>query len=227
MHNLIKSEVYKLFHGKELIICIAAVMLFSIIMIAFGGYENGKATLTTESREIIGLVICTLFAVSYIGKDFTAKTVHHALTSGNARSKVFCSKFISYSVACFILLLLNDIFMGFGYSAFYGWGESFAQQEMFFSFVYILVGILFDLCIVSIPFFICVLIQNNAVAMVTSFGAVALIIALSQMPWSYITERIAVHQGGSIDFIFLISFVVVTAVLNGLGVTVFRKQDIQ
>lgn len=91
MHNLIKSEVYKLFHGKELIICIAAVMLFSIIMIAFGGYENGKATLTTESREIIGLVICTLFAVSYIGKDFTAKTVHHALTSGNARSKVFAA----------------------------------------------------------------------------------------------------------------------------------------
>lgn len=83
MRNLIKSEIYKLFHGKELIICIVAVILFSIITIVFGGYENGKTALTAESREIIGLVICTLFAVSYIGKDFTAKTVHPALTAGN------------------------------------------------------------------------------------------------------------------------------------------------
>ena len=63
--------------------CIVAVILFSIITIVFDGYENGKTALTTESREIIGLVICTLFAVSYIGKDFTAKTVHHALASVN------------------------------------------------------------------------------------------------------------------------------------------------
>lgn len=63
MRNLIKSEIYKLFHGKELIICIVADILFSIITIVFGGYENGKTALTTESREIIGLVICTLFAV--------------------------------------------------------------------------------------------------------------------------------------------------------------------
>ena len=37
MRNLIKSEIYKLFHGKELIICIVAVILFSIITIVFGG----------------------------------------------------------------------------------------------------------------------------------------------------------------------------------------------
>lgn len=131
MGSLIKAELYKLFHGKELRVCAAAVFLPAMIVAAFGGYENGKAALTTEGREIIGLVICTLFAVAYVGKDFTAKTVHHALTSGNSRLKILGSKFAAYHTACVLLLILNDILMGFGYGMIYGWGQPFTQGELF------------------------------------------------------------------------------------------------
>lgn len=227
MINLLKAEIYKLFHGKELGICTIAVLLFAMINSAFGGYANGRAALTTEGREIFGLLICTLFAVTYIGKDFTSKTIHHALTSGNARAKVLGSKFLTYSIACFILLILNNIFMGFGYGAIYGWGQPFTQQELLFLLIYMLIGIAFDLCILSIPFFICVLIQNNTLTIVTSFGIIGLIVVLSQMPWNIITEGIANGQGGPGEVLFLIAFIVITVVLYILSTILFCKQDIQ
>lgn len=227
MSNLLKAEVYKLFHGKELGICTIAVLIFAILNAALGGYANGKAILTTEGREIFGLIICTLFAVTYVGKDFTSKTVHHALTSGNTRAKVLGSKFITYSIACFILLILNDIFMGFGYGAIYGWGQPFTQEELLFSLMYIIIGIIFDLCILSIPFFICVLIQNNTLTIVVSFGSIGMIVALSQMPWSLIAENMASSQGGFGETVTLIAFIVAAVVLYILSTIIFRKQDIQ
>lgn len=226
MRNLMKAELFKLLHGKELLICIAAGFVLPVLMIAVGGYENGKVVLTTESREIIGLVIGTLFAVAYVGKDFTSKTVHHALTSGAGRGQVFGSKFLSYQIACFLLLTLNILSMGGGYSLFYGWGQRFTGEEMFFAVVYSLTGIFFDMCILSVPFFICALLRSQALSMAASFGMIGLTIALSQMPWSYIAAQAASRRFGTMELMYFLFFLLSACILYTASLFYFKRQDI-
>lgn len=226
MRKLLKAELYKLLHGKELPICIAASFVLPVLMIVVGGYENGKLVLTTESREIIGLVIGALFAVTYVGKDFTSKTIHHALTSGAGRGQVLGSKFVSYQIACFFLLILNILAMGGGYSIFYGWGQRFTGEELFFAAVYSLSGIFFDLCILSVPFFICVLLRSQALSMAASFGMIGLAIALSQMPWTYIAMQAAERRFGAVQLIYFLCFFLAVGILYAASLCYFKKQDI-
>ena len=80
--------------------------------------------------------------------------------------------------------------MGGLYSLFYGWGQSFNGEELYFVIVYISVVIFFDLCISSIPFFICVIIRNSSIAIALSAGVIGLIFALSQMPWDTVAYSI-------------------------------------
>lgn len=227
MRNLLKSEFYKLVHGKEFGICIVALLVFSLINVAFGGIDGGRNALTTESREIVGLIVCTMFAVTYVGKDFTSKTVYHALTSGNSRGQVFGSKYICYEIVCLVLLLLNALFMGGIYSAFYGWGQPFNNNELFFAFIYPVIGAIFDLCIMSVPFIICVLLRNNSLSLVLSFGFIGLLIALSQMAWDYFAQNIAYSQFGIVEILCIFLFLLVTSVLYFLSVSLFKKQDVQ
>ena len=131
MYNLLKAEIYKLKYSKELLICIIGLFVLGAINIYYGGVLNGREALTHQSREIFGLIACTLFATTYIGKDFVSKTINHILTSGHKRNKVLLSKYISYIISCIIILLTNYLFMGGLYSLFYVWGQSFNGDELY------------------------------------------------------------------------------------------------
>lgn len=93
--------------------------------------------------------------------------------------------------------------------------------------IYVTVGTVFDLCIVSIPFFICTLVQSNALTIVSSFGSIGLIVALSQMPWSYIAESMASRQSGLGEVLFLTAFVAAAVILYIVSAVIFCRQDIQ
>ena len=229
MHNLLKAEIYKLRYSKELLICIIGLFILGAINIYFGGIMNGKESLTHQSREMFGIMACTLFAITYIGKDFVSKTINHTLTSGHRRNKVLLGKYISYIIACIIILLTNYLFMGGLYSLFYGWGQSFNQAELYFVIVYISMGIFFDLCIVSIPFFICTLIRNSSITIALSAGVIGLIFTLSQMPW----DTVAYNMGskdtslGATSIIFSLFVIGITCLLYLICNYNFKKMDIQ
>ena len=229
MYNLLKAEGYKLKFSKELLICIIGLLVLGVITIYYGGGITGKECLASQSREMFGLMACTLFAITYIGKDFVSKTINHTLTAGHRRQKVLLSKYIVYIIACIIILLTNYFFMGGLYSLFYGWGQSFTWTELYFVIVYMLMGIFFDLCIVSIPFFICMLIRNSSIAMALSAGVIGLIFTLSQMPWDTIAYSIGSKDTslGSISIIFSVIFIVITYLLYLICNYNFKKMDIQ
>ncbi|MEG1312164.1 MAG: ABC transporter permease subunit [Romboutsia sp.] len=229
MHNLFKAEIYKLKYSKELIICIIGLFVLGAIGIYYGGGMTGKESLASQSREMFGLMACTLFAITYIGRDFSFKTINHTLTAGHKRSKVLLGKYASYTVACIIILLTNYLFMGGLYSIFYGWGQSFTGTELYFVIVYIFMGIFFDLCIVSIPFFICVLIRNSSIAMALSAGVIGLIFTLSQMPWDTVAYSIASKDAslGAFSIIFSLFFIIITTLLYSMCNHNFKKMDVQ
>lgn len=229
MYNLLKAETYKLKYSKELLICIIGLFILGIITIYYGGESTGKESLASQSREMFGLMACTLFAITYTGKDFISKTINHTLTSGNKRNKILLSKYVSYIIACIIILLANYFFMGGVYSFIYGWGQIFNSTELYFVIVYMSMGIFFDLCIVSIPFFICVLIRNSSIAMALSVGVIGLIFTLSQMPWDTVAYSVGIKDisSGVTSIIFSLFFTVITILLYLACNYNFKKMDIQ
>lgn len=228
MYNLLKAETYKLKYSKELLICIIGLFILGVINIYYGGELTAKESLTSQSREMFGLIACTLFAITYIGKDFVSKTINHTLTSGNRRKKVLLSKYISYIIACIIILLTNYSFMGGLYSVFYGWGQSFTGSELYFVIVYISMGIFFDLCIASIPFFLCVLIRSSSIAIALSAGLIGLIFTLSQMPWDTVAYSVGSKDTslGMTSIMFSLFFVASTTLLYLVCNYNFKKMDI-
>lgn len=229
MYNLFKAEIYKLKLSKELLICIVGLFMLGLISVYYGGGTTGKETLSSQSREIFGLIACTLFCFTYIGRDFSFKTINHTLTAGHKRSKVLLSRYVSYLVSCIILLLINYLFMGGLYILFYGWGQSFTEAELYFVIVYVLMGVFFDLCILSIPFFICILIRNSSIATALSVGVIGIILSLSQMPWDTIAYCIG-SKDTSLDVspvAFSLFFIIITALLYFICNHNFKKLDIQ
>ena len=118
--------------------------------------------------------------------------------------------------------------MGGLYSIFYGWGQLFDSGELYFLIVYIFFGIYFDFCIVSIPFFICILVNTHSMAMALSFGVIGLIFSLSQMPWDTVAYSIASKDAslGILPIIFVIGFAIVTSILYLVSNYCFNKKDI-
>lgn len=228
MYNLFKAEMYKLKYSKELIISAIELLVLALIGVYYGD-TGGRDSLISESCEIFGLMACTLFAITYTVKDISSKTINHALTSGNTRGMILLSKYSSYIVACFIILLLKYIFMGGLNTIFHGWGQDFHGGELYFLVVYMLVAIFFDLCIVSIPFFICILIKTSSIAITLSTAAIGIILTLSQMPWITISYNIAMKDNslGILPFILIGCFIVGTILLYLFSYYYFKKLDIQ
>ncbi len=229
MYNLFKAEIYKLKLSKELLICTVGLFMLGLISVYYGGGTTGKETLSSQSREIFGLITCTLFCIIYIGRDFSFKTINHTLTAGHKRSKVLLSRYASYLGSCIVLLLINYLFMGGLYILFYGWGQSFTEAELYFVIVYVLIGIFFDLCILSLPFFICILIRNSSIATALSVGIIGIILSLSQMPWDTIAYCIG-SKDTSLDVspvVFSLFFIIITALLYFICNHNFKKLDIQ
>ena len=229
MYNLLKAETYKLKYSKELLICIIGLFILGAITIYYGGESTGRESLASQSREMFGLMACTLFAITYSGKDFGSKTINHTLTAGHRRNKVLLGKYITYIIACIIILLTNYLFMGGLYSIFYGWGQSFTESELYFVIVYISMGIFFDLCIASIPFFICILIRSSSISMVVSVGVIGLIFTLSQMPWDTVAYSMGSKDTslGDTSIIFSLFFIVITCLIYLICNYNFKKMDIQ
>lgn len=229
MYNILKSEIYKLKYSKEFMICLIGLLILAIINTYYGSVEGGaRGALVHQSREIFGIIACSFFATTYVGRDLVTKTINHTLTSGHARSKVFLSKYLCYLIGCVIILLANYAFIGSTYGLFYGWGQVFNSNELYFLFVYVVVGIFFDICISSVSFFICILVKNSSISIALCGGIIGLILALTQLSWDTIAYYIANkdYSLGMIPFIFAISFVLGTSILYLICNHCFSKQDI-
>ena len=68
MYNLLKAETYKLKHSKELLTCIIGLFVLGAITIYYGGESTGKESLSSQSREMFGLMACTCLLLHILGK---------------------------------------------------------------------------------------------------------------------------------------------------------------
>lgn len=229
MYNLLKAEMFKIKYSKELKICILLIVILGITNVSFHEMESGKHSLTSEGREMIGLLICTLFAGMYIGAEFSQKTIYHPVISGYKRFSVLVSKYISYLVACTIILITNLLMMGGLYSIFYGWGEAFTSTEFQFITTYSIVGLFLDLCLVSISFFIAFQLEDTGISIAVSLVAMGIILLTSQIFWEriayYIADRTLSLDGIPIMMTFLL--VLLPAIVLLISSLFFSRQDMK
>ena len=227
MYNLLKSELYKLKYSKELKLTLLLICILGAITIYFHGNPTGRENLLDESTQIFSLIACAIFAGMFIGNEFSKRTIFHLIVSGHSRVSVLSSKFLSYLIGCIIIIVSNIIINGGLYTIFYGWSVPFNKPELIFTITYILINILFSLCIASIVFIIPFIIRDRTMATVTSAFIMGLFLTLSQVFWLNTTLNIAngtkdIKTISTVGIIIAIPIIVILT-----GNLLFKTQDIK
>lgn len=227
MYNLIKAEIYRLKYNKEIRLCIILIIILGIINLYFHGIPTGRESLTNESTDMFSLMACAIFAGMYIGSEFSKRTIYHLIVSGHSRFSVLISKLTSYLIGCFIIIASNLFINGGIYSMFYGWGAPFNGSEIMFIVMYVLINILFILCIATMVFLVPFIVRDGAMATAVSVFIMGIFLALSQTFWSYtalnIASKVQVNSNIYITLIILAIPILVVVIGNIL----FKTQDIK
>lgn len=229
MYNLLKVELYKLKRDKNLLIIGVLIIVFGTINIAFQPDKNGKLSFISEFKDIFALLGCALYAGISIGSEFTNRTIQKKIVMGYSRIEIVFSKLISYFIGCIVLFLLSGIMFGGVYTLFYGWGQALTVHELFFIVNYTLIGIILNLCICSISFFISFFIKDTGISTAISICIVGFIISFSQNAWTYVAYCLASNT--KIDFqsaLITILFCLITLIAM-LSVTCisFKKSELK
>lgn len=115
-----------------------------------GGNQIDTMTLLIE---IIGLISCALFSGLSVGTDFSGRTIIHTVTSGKSRSCVWVSKYLSFFMACIVLLSVNSLAANAGFLLFHRTGLVFSLTGMTAVVLYTFAGIVYDLCLASLLYY--------------------------------------------------------------------------
>lgn len=222
MFQLLKSELYIVIHELEIKLFIICILGFVLINLVFGGYDGAINLLETESREIFALILCIFWCNIFLHKSFNLKTIYHVLVSGKSRKTIFYSKFVAYEIISLFLILFNNLAILLLYGIGYGIGEGSSGNII----TYMVVGGVFDLCIVLVPFILMMLIRNNTIAFLGGLSYIAIIIMITQMSWNEIAINLSRGTVKHIDI--LVIFIVIA--LGGVGIYFtmkkFEKQDV-
>lgn len=181
MGDLLQAELYKMYHCKTLTICVVFVLAIELVNgFLHGGDQIGTMILL---MEIIGLVACALFAGAFVCTDFSHKTVYHTLTSGKSRACVWFSRYLAYSAACLLLLLINALAVNGSVIFFHNDQLSLAALIWPSILGYTIGGMIYDLCLVSVFFLIAMQIKESGLTIAISVILTGLIIANSDLFW--------------------------------------------
>lgn len=225
MGNLIGAEIYKMVHRKTLKICIA----FTVAIEFMNAFLHGGSQIDTMTLliEIIGLVACALFAGLFIGAEYGSRTLFHAVTSGKSRSHVWSCKFIAFLAGCAFILAVNVLAVDAGFLLFHGMTMSLGKSDIAAVGIYTVAGMIYDLCLVSLFFFIAMQIRESGMSIAASTVLAALMFSNSKFLW---VDRLfpLINGSAAVGLIPVGSFLIVILVpivVMGVGIGVFGRRD--
>ena len=105
MSNLLKTELYKLFHSWYFWgIGIFNLLLSSILLL---DSKERSSNLIMASLYNIPLLyfLSIVFIALFIGSDFSGRTLNTYITAGHKRSSIFRVKLIVSQIGCIIILV--------------------------------------------------------------------------------------------------------------------------
>lgn len=226
MGNLLQAELYKITHTKVMAICLfftAGIEFLNSFL--HGGNQIDTMTLLVE---IIGLIICALFSGLFIGTDFSGRTIIHTVTSGKSRSCVWISKYLSFFMACIVLLSVNALAANAGFLLFHRAGLVFPLTGMTAVVLYTFAGIVYDLCLASLFFMITMQIKESGISIAVSTLFVAVMISNSELLW---VDRMfpllnAQTVMNGIPFRHFLALLPVPVIVLCAGLQFFKRRDL-
>lgn len=106
MSNLLKTELYKLFHSRYFWgIGIFNLLLSSVLLLDSKGKTSNLFLASLYNTPLLYFLII-VFASLFVGNDFSGKTLHLYIMAGHKRNRVFLAKVIVYQIGCIIILAL-------------------------------------------------------------------------------------------------------------------------
>lgn len=226
MSDLLRAELCKITHTKALAICLAFTSGIELVNgFLHGGSQIGTMTLLTE---IIGLITCVLFSGLFIGADFSSRTMILTVTSGKSRSCVWISKYLSFSLACIVILIVNALAVNAGFLLFHGSDLVFHWTDFTSIVLYTFAGIVYDLCLTSLFFIITMQLKESGTSIAASTLLVAVMISNSKLLW--VDRLFALGNGhgimehipfGNVLAILLVPVIVVWGGMKG-----FEQRDL-
>jgi len=143
MHNMIKSDFYKLSHRKSIIVAplvmaflalIAALLLFAIFNDVdtnntfFGGMGSGKNFILSSTSQVSLSLFLALFAAFVFAGSFSDGTIRNQVSMGYRKTEVYFSKLIVLVVLTVILSIFSFVIVGLC-SMILGYGTEFTLAE--------------------------------------------------------------------------------------------------
>lgn len=187
MYNLLSGEFYKLKREKTFKIitlvcfCMAILLAIASAMEGFLSANDSEIiqlfTGLDALRESINnpgfmLFLGGVFAGLFIGKDFSNKTINHAISMGHSRLSIFISKLIVFLFAT-TAFMLTYVVMRVTIAIFIsGWGEAFTSTSLLYAIRILIMGIIVNFTISSLCFMFAFIIRDSAKTITFSFGLV-------------------------------------------------------
>ena len=105
MSNLLKTEIYKLFHSWYFWgIGIFNLLLSSILLLDSKECSSNLIMASLYNIPLLYFLIIVFIAL-FIGSDFSGRTLNTYITAGHKRSSIFRVKLIVSQIGCIIILV--------------------------------------------------------------------------------------------------------------------------
>lgn len=175
MSNLLKTELYKLFHSWYFWgIGIFNLLLSSILLL---DSKERSSNLIMASLYNIPLLyfLSIVFIALFIGSDFSGRTLNTYITAGHKRSSIFRVKLIVSQIGCIIILifplLMHGVISQFCMKEKFIWGDN--------GYTILLVTLLAMITMCTLPIFLAFIFRDMgrtlAISMVLFFVMIFLL----------------------------------------------------
>ena len=155
MSNLLKTELYKLFHSWYFWgIGIFNLLLSSILLLDSKELSSNLIMASLYNIPLLYFLIIVFIAL-FIGSDFSGRTLNTYITAGHKRSSIFRVKLIVSQIGCIIILIFPLFAM-----------ITLCALPMFFSFIFRDMGK--TLTVSMVLFFVMIFLLNSESAQIIS-----------------------------------------------------------
>mgnify|MGYP000638790122 FL=1 len=211
MSNLLKTELYKLFHSWYFWgIGIFNLLLSSILLL---DSKERSSNLIMASLYNIPLLyfLSIVFIALFIGSDFSGRTLNTYITAGHKRSSIFRVKLIVSQIGCIIILifplLMHGVISQFCMKEKFIWGDN--------GYTILLVTLLAMITMCTLPIFLAFIFRDMgrtlAISMVLFFVMIFFMNSeyaqtiIKILPMGQL-RLISLQKFYSIDFFLLVDF---------------------
>lgn len=238
MFNLLKIERHKIIRFIPLYVCLAIIFLMFLDWSAKGltdDYVEMYGTLAMHDGFTEGIQDCSfsfmygMLIAWFIGIDFTNRTVHKAIVTGNSRWKIVVAKLISTSVVVMVLHFVTAVLEMLVYGKQFGFSfDGFSVKDVAWVGVIVLQLIAYNAFYEMITI-ICGSVYTALFACIT-VAALAGNVLRNYLNGNFIYEHsffcLAKSSSASDLIPCAVCAIIATALLVAASSIIFRKRDV-